>query len=433
MFRFRSQSLTASGLGPVLRDRREKRMILLILLSAALLRLAIAPLYVSRIDLMTHNVPWAVYGAQDRFGMYSNPAMAEFGLDYPPIFPFLLSLFGRPLLWAHDAPCRWVEMLLVKFFPVLADLVLIFCVWLVAADYKVRSPWKVALLWSLNPATIFNCAFWGQSDSFLLLFLLIMIWALDRRLPECATLAFALGCLTKLQMCYFAPLLLLGFLMQRYKPLRWLRSLALGGAVGLLVWYPFMRRGEWLALPLRIYFGGYQKYDFINAYAANLFAFGDHYMQSDSDIWFFNISYAAFSTCAVVAAILWLCWCALRVLRRRPVPPLCLCALVYFEILFLFTTRQHERYQLPVLVLALFWWFLSRSKISVFFTVAFSIITFLNQFYVLVADNQKFLADFCAMLEMPVAAINLLLFPFLCAAAMRSCSRTELQPVEISG
>ena len=49
---------------------------------------------------------------------------------------------------------------------------------------------------------------------------LAMFWALERSKPVAASLIFALGCLTKLQMCYFAPVLLLGFLLLRLRPAR---------------------------------------------------------------------------------------------------------------------------------------------------------------------------------------------------------------------
>lgn len=403
-----------------LADRRQRRALLLVLLAAAVIRFLPAIFYFNYFDLGPYNIPWSIYGAQDRFGIYNNPAMAEFGLDYPPVFPFLLSLFGTPVLWAHETGCWPVEMFFIKLFPVLADLALTALVWMIAADHQMKSPWKPALLWALNPSMILNCAFWGQADSFLLFFLLAMFWALERNRPVTASLIFALGCLTKLQMCYFAPVLLLGFLFLHTPLRRALLSLAAGGAVGFLGWLPFMMRGEWFALPLRIYLGGYSKYGFVNLRAANLYAFGDHYMQPDSEIWFWGIPFSAISTAFTAAALLWLVFCGIRAVRRASLPPLCVCALIYIEILFLFTTRQHERYQLPVLVLSLMWWFVSRDKKAFCFFCFFTLITLINQFYVIAADNHPSLAAFCASLEYPAAVLNLLSFLLLCICAVRS-------------
>ena len=85
-----------------LSDRRQRGRLAAVLLLAAVLRFLPAVLYFNYFDLGPYNIPWSIYGAQDRFGLYSNPAMAEFGLDYPPIFPFLLSLVGSPVLWARS-------------------------------------------------------------------------------------------------------------------------------------------------------------------------------------------------------------------------------------------------------------------------------------------------------------------------------------------
>lgn len=415
-------------------DRRQRRRLLAVLLLAAVIRFLPAVFYYNYFDLGPYNIPWSIYGAQDRFGLYSNPAMAEFGLDYPPIFPFLLSLVGTPVLWAHESGCWPVEMLCIKLFPVLADLALTALIWLVAADHQFNEPWKPALFWALNPSMILNCAFWGQADSFLLFFLLAMLWALERGRPVAASLIFALGCLTKLQMCYFAPILLLGFLLLRLHPARWIAALAAGGALGFLGWLPFMRRGEWLALPVRIYLGGYGKYSVVNAKAANLYAFGHHYQQPDSDVWFWGISFSAVSMAATAVALLWLVWCAVRAARRKPVPPLCLIALVYLEILFLFTTRQHERYQLPTLVLALLWWFVCRDRKALFFFLFFTLVTLVNQSYVIFADNHPALADFCRALEAPTALVNLLGFAALCAVTAHTFRhRAASSPLERSG
>lgn len=411
-----------------LSDRRQRRRLAAVLLLAAVLRFLPAVLYFNYFDLGPYNIPWSIYGAQDRFGLYSNPAMAEFGLDYPPIFPFLLSLVGSPVLWAHESGCWPVEMFCIKLFPSLADLALTALVWLVAADHRFAEPWQPALLWALNPSMILNSGFWGQADSFLLFFLLAMFWALERSKPVAASLIFALGCLTKLQMCYFAPVLLLGFLLLRLRPARWIGALAAGGAVGFLGWYPFMRRGEWLALPLRIYLGGYDKYSFVNAKAANLYAFGNHYQQPDSEIWFCGISFSAISNLAIAAALLWLVWCGIRAVRRRSLPLLCLIALVYLEVLFLFTTRQHERYQLPALVLSLLWWMICREKKAVRFFLFFTLITLINQSYVIFADNHPATAGFFSMLEAPTAAVNLLAFPVLCAAVAHSFRQPPSSP-----
>ena len=410
-------------------DHRQLTALLLVLLAGAAVRFLPAVFYYNPFDLESHNIPWAIYGAMDRFGIYTNPGMLCPSVDYPPIFPFLLTLLGKPLEWAVSVGCQPAQMFLVKLLPILADLALILLIWMAAADYGCRSPWKAALVWAFNPSILFNCAIWGQADSLLLFFVFAFFWALDRKQPEVASILFALGCLTKLQMCYFAPILLLGLLLLRLHPLRFFGSLALGGFVGFLGWFPFMRRGDWLALPLRIYFGGVEKYSYVQMNAANLFALGDHYLQPDSEIWFWKITFSTFSTIMIVAAFCWLILNAVRFFLRRSTLPLYLVALIYCEILFLFTTRQHERYQLPIVVLCLFWWIVERRRTPLLFLAAFSLITLSNQAYVLLVENHPS-AAFLKALEYPTAIANLLLFIPLCLVIRkRFCA---LHPVQSS-
>lgn len=112
-------------------------------------------------------------------------------------------------------------------------------------------------LWAVNPAAIYNCAFWGQTDCVLLFFVLAVFWALHRKNALAASLCFALGCLSKLQMAYFAPFLLLGLaLCCAGSAVRRLGALAAGAALGLAGWLPFMLGGRRGAGPAAAHLSG---------------------------------------------------------------------------------------------------------------------------------------------------------------------------------
>ena len=97
--------------------------------------------------------------------------------------------------------------------------------------------------------------FGARQTACFLFFVLAVFWALHCKNGLAASLCFALGCLSKPQMAYFAPFLLLGLaLCCAGSALRRLGALAAGAALGLAGWLPFMvGGGEGLALPLRIY------------------------------------------------------------------------------------------------------------------------------------------------------------------------------------
>lgn len=416
--------------------RKDAYWLLGIVALAAVVRFVPAIFYKNYFDIGSYNIPWAVYGAQDRFGIYG-PLLSEFGMDYPPMFPFALTLFGNQVLAAREAGFWQLEMFYIKLVPVLADICLTALVFFIAKDYGVKRAWLPALLWAVNPASVYNCSVWGQSDCILLFFLLAMGWALWRRQPELAAVAFAFGCLSKLQMCYYAPMLLLGFLAMRAKPLRWVTALGVGGFVGFLGWLPFMRRGEWLHLPLRIYFGGYEKYSFINLQAANVFALGDYYHVPDDTPLLGSLSFHNISTLITAAALLWLVVYGVLLAKRRTRLPVACAALLYANIIFLFTTRQHERYQMPVLVLALLCWLETREKPYAVLSIVYALITFANQFILLSGETIEGWYGIIAPGIAVVAVVNLAAFGYLLFFIVRKLAtewkETAKQPTAVQG
>ena len=186
-------------------------------------------------------------------------------------------------------------------------------------------------------------------------FVLAVFWALHRKNALAASLCFALGCLSKLQMAYFAPFLLLGLaLCCAGSAVRRLGALAAGAALGLAGWLPFMLGGgEGLALPLRIYLGGAGRYDEVMSNAANLYAFGSSLNHAPTGtlmrgaVPFATVNAVLWAGIALGLAVyaVWL-WRARA--ARRPVRG---GAFVLLHSVF-FTQRMRERYLLPALVLA---------------------------------------------------------------------------------
>ena len=259
--------------------RRFAGGLLLLVLAALALRLAPAALYYNAYDLESYNIPWAVTAHESWLSMYEN-TLGLYPLDYPPLLPTLFGLFGGAMQLSQEvggaiAANGMPAMVLIKLWPVLFDVGTAALLYCIGHMQGVRRPGLAGWLWAVNPAAIYNCAFWGQTDCVLLFFVLAVFWALHRKNALAASLCFALGCLSKLQMAYFAPFLLLGLaLCCAGSAVRRLGALAAGAALGLAGWLPFMLGGgEGLALPLRIYLGGAGRYDEVMSNAANLYAF----------------------------------------------------------------------------------------------------------------------------------------------------------------
>lgn len=253
----------------------------------------------------------------------------------------------------------------------------------------------------------------------LLFFLIAMAWAISRDMPYFASIAFAFGCLSKLQMAYFAPLLILWLFCRKSGFVKSALALLSGLAVGVLGWLPFMRRGEWLALPWRIYFGGFEKYTEVNKGAANIYAFLDWRSLTDTDILFASISYKQVSTALMLLFIALLVFYFVRRMNGCTLN-VNAAAMIYCCALFLFTTRQHERYQIPAIAFAVLAWLETRDKRYGVITIWLSAVTFLNEAIVLTGETYL---DTLYVYIVPalkvVAVFNLALFAYMLYVAIK--------------
>ncbi len=373
------------------KGRAFARGLLLLVLAALALRLVPAALYYNAYDLESYNIPWAITAHENWLAMYE-ATLGLYPLDYPPLLPTLFGLFGGAMQLSQEvggtiAANGMLAMVLIKLWPILFDVGTAALLYEVGHRQGMRRPGLAGWLWAVNPAAIYNCALWGQTDCVLLFFVLAVFWALHCKNGLAASLCFALGCLSKLQMAYFAPFLLLGLaLCCAGSALRRLGALAAGAALGLAGWLPFMvGGGEGLALPLRIYLGGAGRYDEVMSNAANLYAFGSALNHAPTGtlmrgtVPFATVNAVFWAGIALGLAVyaVWL-WRA-----RAAAPALCEAALLYYFTVFFFTQRMRERYLLPALVLAALCALCTRRRGYALLACGLAATTLFNQFLVL--------------------------------------------------
>ena len=266
-------------------------------------------------------------------------------------------------------------LFLLKLVPSIADTIVGLMLFIVARSFAgARAGLLGAALFMFNPASIFLSATWGQWDSVSAAFMLLGLWLVLRGSPE-----WSLPFLT------YASLI---------KP-----QLALLIAIAAIVWWRWFiqpngdqdqarARGNWrgrtarLAISALLSFGVFlavdlpfgvglplfptrwtifgratdalNRYQSISANAFNLWGvFGQSSNMntvSDSKILFAGLSYQAWGTLLLAAAVL----IALTLLWLRPTPEMALwAALAITFSLFMLPTRIHERYLMPAVVLAL--------------------------------------------------------------------------------
>ncbi len=327
------------------KTRRYADLAFVITVFSFVLRLCIAAFYENDYDT-AWNLQWASDIQQGFFSAYDGHV---WNLDYPPLYLYVLKIVG--MVTANPAVSSFApyRMLAIKFVPTLCDALICFMLYLFAEKKSENLGIVACALWAVNPAAIFNCSFWGQTDCVLLLFVLAVFFLMQKGRHTLACIVYALCLLLKFQAAYLAPVLFFelvrtsGGFKSREAWLKTAKNVGIAVALWILMWIPFMIGAKNILLPIEVYLKGANTYPYINLNADNIFGiFGLNWQEE-----------GALSFVSPVVLIL-LCVLALAAYLRMPKIHLHSAAFLFSNAVFMFTTRQHERYQiLPLLLLIL--------------------------------------------------------------------------------
>lgn len=162
--------------------------------------------------------------------------LVHFWVEYPPIFPWIMTVLYRLSLWvpAWTEPGAWFYLLLSLFLVAVeaGNLILVYAIaWRLWGEGRaVRTAWTYAAL--LIPVLALFIGF----DSLALLFLLGAVWFTLEQRPALSGIATGLGFMTKLVPIVAAP----AAVQQMRRPAQRLRYLAGLGLTVLLVAAPFL-------------------------------------------------------------------------------------------------------------------------------------------------------------------------------------------------
>lgn len=269
-------------------------------------------------------------------------------LDYPPLYLFLLRPVGALLRQDWIANYMPTRMLLIKFWPVLGDTLIVPAVYLLFRRDDETAAALAACAWAINPSAIFNCSCWGQTDGIMTLLMLVTFAAFHREKPRLGTFLFAVACLTKMQCLYFAPVILCWFLRRKQTAQLW-QSLGIGFGTVIAVFLPFTIASRNPLAIFEVYFGGFGKYPYVNLNAFNLWGLGNFNWVLDSTKLLGFLPYSVIGTLLMLGSFA----AAAGYCLRAPRPNIWLQAALLMQCLFVLTTRQHERYQFIVMILLL--------------------------------------------------------------------------------
>lgn len=352
--------------------------IIVVLIFSMLIQAVISFAFQGTADVMNFNYVWATAPVKNVFHIYDIQI-----LDYPPLIPMLLRLFQPILLFAGAKPA--LLFFTLKFLPLLSNFFLgVFCSYLMRKSQRDESQFLALVFSILNPVFILNAVVWGQFDSLLVLLLLMCFWFAIERNYILAAIFFALGCLTKLQFCYFVvPFAVVLFTLVGWKKAT--KGLLSGLLVGGIVWFPFMVAERSLLLPLNIYFGGSSKWPYINMGAFNVWGIVMQFSSPDAarhnvalGLNGNQINYLIIllATCFTVVSFV----LNRELLQSRP-RLIALITALYTNTIFMLSTQQHERYQIPILAFLILATCLEMRRFDIYFLFIFSCFTFLNEVF----------------------------------------------------
>ena len=376
--------------------KKQVTQLLIIILGFALLaRLAIGMGLINPYDTYWYR-GWAVdLPINGLFDVYARADSIT--LDYPPLYLFPLYLTGLAYK-AFGIDCGLnLQMLLMKFWPIIFDVACAGLLYLICyKKYGRPVGLLAAFLWCLNPSTFFNTAAWGQTDSIMAFLLLLSFWYLEENRPIAACIAFAVAGLTKFQCLFFLPPFLLVLLFRNLKDLkRVLFGLLAAAGTVLAVFLPFMIGAKNPLLFFDVYLGSAGKYPYCSLNAYNLYSMlGLNWSHDVKDT---DPILGGFLTWNHISAVLLLLSLALLIIlyvvsyRRHGTKRLSgwVGGLLFMQCIFMLTTRMHERYQIVVLPFALMAWVVTHNKRFMGLFAALSGITLINQFFILLSAIQS--------------------------------------------
>ena len=188
-----------------LNRRHGAQTVICILLFAFVLRLCVGTLYSNYFDITWYRT-WAL-GFQDGFfDAYTRLDTGRYALDYPPLYLYCLYVVGQLYKYLPIADYWMFDMLAMKMFPILFDVLAAGLFYLVCRKQSETLGVLAAALWALNPSTVFNSAHWGQTDGLMVFLLLLSFYQIERDRPFLGSVLFAVACLTKMQCLYFCLL-----------------------------------------------------------------------------------------------------------------------------------------------------------------------------------------------------------------------------------
>jgi Gpi18-like mannosyltransferase len=277
---------------------------------------------------------WLAWGSRLAEVGTANFYSEEVWTQYTPGFLYWLLAIGR---------LGWVHPLAIKVPVIIADMFTGYLIWKVVGKRSNKWANWAYVIYVLNPAMIIDGSIWGQIDGLLALAMFGSTYLLiEKKNCYASWIVAGVALLIKPQAIAMMPVLL-GLTLIRFGVVKTLKSGLLTVSVIALGFYPFypnnLLGGMWeLMEKMGV------SYPYTSLFAFNVWSFMGMW-KLDNTIWM-GMSYFAWGTIAMTGAFGGLILRYRKLLTDNSVVYLVFALACY--IFFLFPTRVHERYLIPM-------------------------------------------------------------------------------------
>lgn len=241
---------------------------------------------------------------------------------------------------------------------------------------KMSERWAITgyLLHVFNPALIFNSSIWGQYDGISTFFLLLATYAIVvKKIPELSALAFVTAWIIKPQAIFFAPVLILFFLITG-KPVRWVTVTLTSILTLILLYLPFFPNDPISGL-IYVNINSVTLFNCTTCFAFNFWGiFGN--WQNDFQK-FISIPLMVWGIILLLTTFIFIYFIKPFTQKFKP-PHFYFTAAISIMAFFMLLTRMHERYLFPFFPFLLLAATMLKSKILIGFYIFMSGLHLIN-------------------------------------------------------
>ena len=275
--------------------------------------------------------------------------------------------------------------MLIKLPAMIADVIASWLIYKLALkNWSQNLAILFSMLYALNPAIVINSSVWGQVDGVFVLFILLYLMFLTDERLKISVIMFVIAVLIKPQALIFTPLLLFKFIDILIDKHDWktVKSVLISGCCGLGVFiigilpFSLVQGPFWI---IKLYKETLSSYPYASLNAFNLFALTGGNWQSESlNLLFFTYKtwgYIFIAAIVIASAILYY--------KNKGVKNAYFIASFIMTAVFMLSSKMHERYLFPALILLLAAYVLSKDIQILWLYGGLSFTHFMNVAYIL--------------------------------------------------